>query len=100
MSPTTICGSAGAAVFPEKLNMSGQGVRVGWPYDSLALIPDVKMAIWSKGLQRVFLVNGLASVLLTACVAGIGVWAATSLSKAIETSHTASTALRHHMAAD
>jgi methyl-accepting chemotaxis protein len=58
------------------------------------------MAIWSRGLQRVFLINGMATMLLTGSVAGVGIWAATSLSRAIETSQTASSALRNHMAAD
>lgn len=58
------------------------------------------MAIWSRGLQRVFLINGMATILLTGSVAGVGIWAAMSLSSAIETAQTASTALRNHMAAD
>ncbi|BCJ91233.1 hypothetical protein IZ6_19680 [Terrihabitans soli] len=58
------------------------------------------MAIWSRGLQRVFLINGMATILLAGGIAGVGIWAATSLSGAIETSQTASSALRHHMAAD
>jgi methyl-accepting chemotaxis protein len=58
------------------------------------------MAIWSRGLQRVFLINGIATILLTGSVAGVGIWAATSLSDAMETARTASTALRNHMAAD
>lgn len=58
------------------------------------------MAIWSRGLQRVFLINGMATILLAGGVAGVGIWAATSLSSAIETAQTASSALRNHMAAD
>jgi methyl-accepting chemotaxis protein len=58
------------------------------------------MAGMARSLRTIFIISGAAMVALTAAVAGVGIWTATSLSDALNRTNVASQAVRNHMGAD
>lgn len=58
------------------------------------------MSEQNKSLKSKFILNGAVAIAQALIIAGVGLWAITSLSGALETNEVASASLRNHMSSD
>lgn len=58
------------------------------------------MSEQNKSLKSKFILNGAVAIAQALVIAGVGLWAITSLSGALETNEVASASLRNHMSSD